>query len=163
MPSFDIVSELDLQEVDNAVNQTKKEIQTRYDFKGSKASIEFEKPGPIVVLADDKMKLQAINEILSQKLAKRGVSVKSLERKESEKASGDMLRQDITLKQGIIQDDAKKLIKIIKDLGVRKSQAQIQGEQVRVTAPKRDDLQQIIQLLKSSSLDIDVQFTNFRD
>ncbi|HMO16927.1 MAG TPA: YajQ family cyclic di-GMP-binding protein [Oligoflexia bacterium] len=163
MPSFDIVSELDLQEVDNAVNQAKKEIVTRYDFKGSKSSISFEKPGPIVVLADDKMKLQAINEILSQKLAKRGVSIKSLDRKETEKASGDMLRQEVALKQGISQDDAKKLIKTIKDMGVKKAQAQIQGEQVRVTAPKRDDLQLIIQNLKSASLDIDLQFNNFRD
>lgn len=164
MPSFDIVSEVDLQEVDNAINQVKKEIGTRYDFKGSKSHIVFmEKESKIEVLADDSMKLKALTEILNQKMSKRGISLKSLDYKDPEKASGDMLKQFILLKQGINTDDGRKLVKKIKDMPVKKVQAQIQDDQVRVTAPKRDDLQMVIQNLKSSVEDIDLQFTNFRD
>jgi len=164
MPSFDIVSEVDLQEVDNAINQVRKEIGTRYDFKGSIAEIKFlEKDSRLEILADDKMKLQALVEILNQKMSKRGISLKSLEYKEAEKASGDALRQSVILKQGISTDDGRKLVKKIKELPVKKGQAQIQDDQVRVTAPKRDDLQEVMQALKASVDDIDLQFTNFRD
>jgi uncharacterized protein YajQ (UPF0234 family) len=164
MPSFDIVSEVNLQEVDNAINQVRKEIETRYDFKGSIAEIKFlEKDSKLELLADDKMKLQALTEILNQKMSKRGISLKSLDYKDPEKASGDALRQSVILKQGIGSDDAKKLVKKIKELPVKKVQAQIQDDQVRVTAPKRDDLQAVIQALKTSVDDIDLQFTNFRD
>lgn len=164
MPSFDIVSEVNLQEVDNAINQVRKEIETRYDFKGSIAEIKFlEKDSKLELLADDKMKLQALTEILNQKMSKRGISLKSLDYKDPEKASGDALRQSVILKQGIGSDDAKKLVKKIKEIPVKKVQAQIQDDQVRVTAPKRDDLQAVIQALKTSVDDIDLQFTNFRD
>lgn len=164
MPSFDIVSEVNLQEVDNAINQVRKEIGTRYDFKGSIAEIKFtEKDSKLEILADDKMKLQALVEILNQKMSKRGISLKSLDYKDPEKASGDALRQTVILKQGISTDDGRKLVKKIKELPVKKVQAQIQDDQVRVTAPKRDDLQEVIQALKASVDDIDLQFTNFRD
>jgi len=164
MPSFDIVSEVDLQEVDNAVNQVKKEIQTRYDFKGSKSSISYEKGQEIIkVHADDTMKLRAIGEMLYQKATKRGISAKSLEFGETERGTGDSIRQEITVKQGIKTEDAKKLVKSIKEANIKKVQAQIQGEQVRVTGPKRDDLQQAIQFIKESITDLDLQFINFRE
>lgn len=163
MPSFDIVSEVNIQEVDNALNQARKEIETRYDFKGSRCEIKYEKDKGISLLADDSMKLRSLTEIVNQKMAKRGISPRSLEYKEPEKASGDMLRQLILLKQGINTDDAKKLVKTIKDAGLKKIQAQIQGEQVRVTGPKRDDLQSVIALLRENVKDLDLQFTNFRD
>ncbi len=164
MPSFDIVSEVDLQEVDNAINQVRKEIGTRYDFKGSIAEIKFtEKESRLDLLADDSMKLKSMVEILNQKMSKRGISLKSLDYKDPEKASGDSLRQSIILKQGISNEDGKKLVKKIKELPVKKVQAQIQDDQVRVTAPKRDDLQEVIQSLKTLIDDIDLQFTNFRD
>lgn len=163
MPSFDIVSEVNLQEVDNALNQARKEIETRYDFKGSKSEIKHEKDKGIILLADDTMKLKSLNDIINQKFAKRGISPKSLEAKETEKASGDMLRQVISLKQGIKTEDAKRIIKVIKDSGIKKVQAQIQGEQVRVTGPKRDDLQSAIAVVKEHVSDLDLQFINFRE
>jgi uncharacterized protein YajQ (UPF0234 family) len=163
MPSFDIVSEVDLQEIDNAVNQAKKEIETRYDFKGSKCAISYERSGSIKITADDTMKLRSVNDILIQKLSKRGVSTKSLEYKEHERGSGDTIRQELVIKEGIKQDDAKRVVKVIKESNIKKVQGQIQGEQVRVTGPKRDDLQQIIQYIKENVTDLDLQFTNFRD
>ncbi len=163
MPSFDIVAEVDLQEVDNAINQAKKEIETRYDFKGSKSSISYDKNGTITLTAEDSMKLRSVSEILNQKMAKRGISLKSLEYKELEKASGDTIRQEVLLKQGIKTEDAKRIVKIIKEGKLKKVQGQIQGEQVRVSAPKRDELQLAIQLVKSEVSDLDLQFTNFRD
>lgn len=162
MPTFDIVAEVNLQEVDNAINQAKKEIETRYDFKGTKSSISYDKSGTISIVADDTMKLRSVNEILSQKLSKRGISLNSLEYKETERGSGDTIRQDIVLKQGIKTDDAKRIVKLIKD-SKKKVQGQIQGEQVRVTGAKRDDLQEVIQLVKGNITDLDLQFTNFRD
>jgi len=163
MPSFDIVSEIDLQEVDNAINQTIKEIQTRYDFKGSKSEVIFEKEKDIQLLADDTMKLRSLSEILNQKMSKRGISPKALEFKEPEKASGDMLRQTVVLKKGLKSEDAKKITKSIKESGLKKIQAQIQGEQIRITGPKRDDLQAVISYVKENITDLDLQFTNFRD
>lgn len=164
MPSFDVVSEVNLQEVDNAVNQTTKEIGTRYDFRGSKCSIEFDREKAMLqIFADDKMKLQAMTEILNQKMAKRGVSVRSLNFKDPETATGDALRQTVEIKQGISTDDARDLVKRVKQLNLKKVQAQIQGEQVRVTGPKRDDLQEVIGFLKKEITNLDLQFTNFRD
>ncbi len=163
MPSFDIVSEIDLQEVDNAINQTLKEIQTRYDFKGSKSDVIFEKEKDIQLLADDTMKLRSLSEILNQKMSKRGISPKALEFKEPEKASGDMLRQTVVLKKGLKSEDAKKITKSIKESGLKKIQAQIQGEQIRITGPKRDDLQAVIAYVKENITDLDLQFINFRD
>ncbi|MCB0359533.1 MAG: YajQ family cyclic di-GMP-binding protein [Bdellovibrionales bacterium] len=161
MPSFDVVSKVDMQEVDNAVNQAIKEVQTRYDFRNSKSSIEFNKE-VIVLHADDKMKLKALQEILNQKMTKRGVGVRSLDYKDPEEATMGSLRQRVEIKQGISQDDAKKIVKRIKDENLKKVQAQIQQDQVRVTGPKRDDLQQVISLLKEA-IPLELQFVNFKD
>lgn len=161
MPAFDIVSKIDLQEVDNAVNQAKKEIATRYDFRNSKSTIEFVDEA-IQLFADDSMKLRAMNEILTQKLAKRGLGVRAFDFKEPEQASGEALRQKVELRQGISGDDARKIVKLIKEAKLKKIQAQIQGDQVRVTAPKRDDLQGAIQLVKEN-IKLELQFVNFRD
>ena len=162
MPSFDVVSEVDMHEVDNAVNQAKKEIETRYDFKGSKTEITKEE-NLITVVSEDSMKLKAVNQILNEKMAKRGVGLRSLKYQEPEKAGGDMLRQRIEILQGISTDDARKIVKYSKDQKLKKVQAQIQQDQVRVTAPKRDDLQKVIALLKQEIDTIELQFTNFRD
>ena len=164
MPSFDIVSEIDMQEVDNAVNQAIKEIQQRYDFKGSKSEIKLEKEKEkegITVLADDDYKLKAIVDILQSKFIKRGISVKSLDYGKAEAASGSMIRQVIKLKNGIPTEKAKEIIKIIKETKL-KVQSQIQEEQVRVTGKNIDDLQEIMALLKGKDLDIPLQFENFR-
>ena len=162
MPTFDVVSTVDMQEVDNAVNQACKEIGTRYDFKNSKSKIEREEE-KITLWADDKMKLQAITDILNQKMIKRGISVRSLDYKEAETASGDMLRQTVLIKQGISTEQGKKIVKLIKDQKMKKIQAQIQADQVRVSGPKRDTLQEVITLLKDKVEDLDLQFVNFRD
>jgi len=164
MPSFDIVSEIDMQEVDNAVNQARKEIEQRYDFKGSKSEINLEKEKEkegITVLADDDYKLKAIIDILQSKFIKRGISIKSLDYGKAEAASGSMVRQVIKLKNGIPTEKAKEIIKIIKETKL-KVQSQIQEEQVRVTGKNIDDLQEIIALLKGKELDIPLQFENFR-
>lgn len=161
MPSFDAVSKVDMQEVDNAVNQTKKELESRYDFRGSKAKVELEKDS-ISILADDDMKLKAIHEILCQKIAKRGVGIRVLDFKDPEKASGMMLKQKIIIKQGISQDDAKSMVKLIKEAGLKKIQTQIQQDQLRVTGPKKDDLQDVIKLLKEN-VKLELQFVNFKD
>lgn len=164
MPSFDIVSEINMQEVDNAVNQAKKEIEQRYDFKGSKSEIKLEKEKgkeAITVLADDDYKLKAIVDILQSKFVKRAISVKSLDYGKAEPASGSMVRQVIKLKMGIPTEKAKEIIKIIKDTKL-KVQAQIMEEQVRVTGKNIDDLQELIALLKGKDLDLPLQFGNFR-
>lgn len=161
MPSFDVVSRVDMQEVDNAVNQTRKEIATRYDFRSGKSEIQFDKKS-ITLIADDKMRLEAMVEILNQKMVKRGIGVRSLDFKEPEGASGMMLRQLVELKQGISADDGRKIVKTIKDAKLKKIQAQIQDDQVRVTAPKRDDLQEAIKLLKAE-IELELQFVNFKD
>ncbi|MEK6725677.1 MAG: YajQ family cyclic di-GMP-binding protein [Deltaproteobacteria bacterium] len=164
MPSLDIVSEIDMQEVDNAVNQARKEIEQRYDFKGSKSEINLEKEKEkegITVLADDDYKLKAIIDILQSKFIKRGISIKSLDYGKAEAASGSMVRQVIKLKNGIPTEKAKEIIKIIKETKL-KVQSQIQEEQVRVTGKNIDDLQEIIALLKGKDLDIPLQFENFR-
>lgn len=161
MPSFDIVSKLDLQEVDNAVNQTLKEIAQRYDFKGSKCEVALEKEA-IRILADDDYKLKAVVDILQSKCLKRGVSLKALQYGKAEPASGGMVRQLVSLQQGISKEKGKEIIAAIKDSKL-KVQGQIQDDQVRVTGKSRDDLQETIQLLKGKDLDIELQFVNFRD
>lgn len=160
MPSFDIVSKVDMQEVDNAVNQVKKEIGQRYDFKGSKSEIEL-KEEAITVLADDDYKLKAVIDILQSKIINRKISLKSLDYGNEEPASGGMIRQVINIKQGIATEKGKEINKIIKDAKM-KVQSQIQGDQVRVTGKKIDDLQEVIQLLKSKDLGVDLQFVNMR-
>lgn len=161
MPSFDIVSKVDLQELDNAVNQLLKEIRTRYDLKNSKCNVEFDKKEKITLLADDNMKLKAVQDILREKCSKRGIGVRSLDFKDPEQASGDMLRQEIQIKQGISADDGRKITKFIKELSLKKVQAQIQGDQVRVSGPKLDDLQAAISAVKGG-IELELQFVNFK-
>ena len=160
MPSFDIVSKVDMQEVDNAVNQTIKEIAQRYDFKGSKSEVTLEKDS-IKVLADDDFRLKAIIDILQSKFIKRGISIKSLDYGKAETASGGMVRQNIAIRQGIAKEKGKEICTIIKETKI-KVQGQIQEDQVRVTGKNIDDLQEIIQLLKGKDMDVELQFINFR-
>ncbi len=160
--SFDIVSQVDLQEADNAVNQAAREITQRYDFKGSNSSIELDrKDGKIAVESDSDFRLKQVVDVLESKLVKRGISLKSLSYGEIEHGSHDVARQLITLQSGIDKENAKKITKLIKDLGL-KVQAQIQDDQVRVTGKSKDDLQECIQMLKDSDLPFDMQFTNYR-
>jgi len=161
MPSFDIVSKVDMQEVDNAVTQAAKEISQRYDFKGSKSSITPEKDF-VKVMADDDYKLKAVIDVLQSKFMKRGISIKALQYGKVEQASGGMVRQIITVQQGISKEKGKEIIAVIKESKL-KVQAQIQDEQVRVTGKNRDDLQEAIASLKGKDLDVEMQFTNFRD
>ena len=165
MPSFDVVSKVDMQEVDNAVNQVRKEISTRYDFRNSKSSVELDKtPNKelITINADDKMKLDAITDMLNQKMAKRGVGVRALDYQEEEQAMGGSIRQKVLIKQGIQTEDGKKINKLIKELGLKKVSSQIQQEQVRVNGPSRDDLQAVIKALKEK-IELELQFVNFKD
>ena len=161
MPSFDIVSRVDMQEVDNAVNQAKKEIAQRYDFKGSKSSVTL-KEGNVVIVADDDFKLKAVIDILHSKAYKRGISMKSFDFGKVEDASGGVVRQTVAIRQGISKDLGREINGIIKKLKL-KVQSQIQDDQVRVTGKKIDDLQTVIQTLKEKDLDIDLQFVNMRD
>jgi cyclic-di-GMP-binding protein len=163
VPSFDVVSKLDLQEVDNAVNQTKKELATRYDFRGTGSDIE-QTPEGIVIRSSDKEHVGAAYKVLMEKMVKRGVSLKMLDPQEPEPAAKQTMRQLIQLKQGISTEKGKELVKRIKDAKL-KVQAQIQDEQVRVTGKNRDDLQACIRLLRAATDDVglDLQFVNFRD
>ncbi len=162
MPSFDIVSKVNLQEVDNAVNQAKKEIETRFDFRGSRSSVSLSGKDEVEILADDDFKLNAVIEILKAKFVKRNVSLKSLEFGKVEKASGDTVRQKVKIKQGLTQDEMKELIKIIKDTKL-KVQTQIMGDELRVSGKKIDDLQSVIAHLKSIDFKVPLQFVNYRD
>ena len=158
--SFDVVSEVDMQEVDNAVNQAIKEIGTRYDFRGSKSEISLE-GDTIKLIGDDEYKLGAVVDVLKGKMVKRNVSIKNLEFGKVEAASGATVRQLVTIKKGISQENAKKVTKAIKDMKI-KVQASIQGDQVRVSGKDKDDLQAIIQMLKNLDVPVELQFTNFR-
>ncbi len=161
MPSFDVVCETDMQEMDNAVNQTHKEITTRYDFKGSKANITLSDE-TITIVGDDDYKLNTVAEILRAKLVRRNLDPKCLEYGELEDASGDAKRQILSIKQGISQELAKTMIKAIKQEKM-KVQASIQGDQIRISGKKRDDLQSVITLIKGMDTDRPVNFVNFRD
>jgi len=158
--SFDIISKIDLQEVDNAVQQALKEIHQRYDFKGSISDIRREKE-VLHLVADDEYKLKAVIEILLQKLAARRVPAKGLTFETPEQATGQSLRQQIILQQGIPQEQAKEIVKILKSSGL-KVQASIQADQVRVKGKSRDELQGAMKVLRDSSLKLDMQFTNYR-
>jgi uncharacterized protein YajQ (UPF0234 family) len=160
MPSFDAVSEVDLQEVMNAVVQTSREVGNRYDFKGSAAGVE-NKENQITVKADNEFQLGQVKDILHLKLAKRGIDILSLKAGKVE-AGNNLVRQVIDVQQGINQDTSRKIVKLIKEKKL-KVQASIQGEKVRVTGKKRDDLQNVIGLLNDSKLDVPLQFVNFRD
>lgn len=159
-PTFDIVSEFDVQELDNAINQVKKEIISRYDFKGSKATVTLNKEN-IVLLAENDNKINAIIDILQSKAVKRNLSLKIFDYGKIDPSGGSMVKQTITLKQGVNQDIAKKIIKLIKDSKL-KVQSQIQGDVVRVTGKNIDDLQEVIALVKENDLEIPLQFINFR-
>lgn len=158
--SFDIVSKLDMQELTNAIQQAVREIETRFDFKGSKSSIALEKE-ELVIVSDDEFKLQNVKDILYAKMTKRGISIKNLELGKIEPAASGTVRQRIQLKQGIDQDNAKKINIMIRDSKL-KVKSQIQGDQIRVTGKSRDDLQKIIQMLKAADLPLELQFVNFR-
>jgi len=161
MPSFDVVSQVDPQEVDNALNQTRKEVGQRYDFKGSKTEIRQEE-NDIHIVSDDDYKVKAVVDVLQSKLVRRGVSLKALVYGTIEPGPGGLAKQTITVQQGIDTDKARHIVKLIKDSKI-KVQAQIQADQVRVSGKKRDDLQAVMQLLKQQDLDLPLQFTNFRD
>ncbi|TCS84375.1 YajQ family cyclic di-GMP-binding protein [Tepidibacillus fermentans] len=158
--SFDIVSQVDTQEVDNAVNQAKKEISQRYDFKNSKVEISLE-GDQIKILADDEYKLKAVIDVLQTKLINRKVSIKNLEYGKIEDATGGTVRQMIKIKQGIESEIAKQIVKDIKNLKL-KVQAQIMNDQVRVSGKSRDDLQSVIQFLRGQDYNLELQFTNYR-
>ncbi len=161
MPSFDVVSQVDRQEIDNAVNQTRKEISQRYDFKGTKTTIDIEKDS-LHVVSDDDFKVKAVVDVLQSKFVRRGISLKALVYGKIEPAAGGLAKQTITVQQGIDADHARQLVKLVKDTKL-KVQTQIQGDQLRISGKKRDDLQQVIQLLKAQDFDLPLQFLNFRD
>ncbi len=161
MPSFDVVSEIDLAEAENAVQNVMREIGTRYDFKGSKSSVEI-KDGVITINADDDMKLRQMHEILQGNMQKRGIEPGSLDYQKEEPAAGQSVRQNVLLKEGIAKDLAKDLVKKIKSEKF-KVQVAIQGEELRVTGKKRDDLQAVIAFLKGLKIDQPLQYKNFRD
>lgn len=158
--SFDIVSKLDFQEMINAINQTEREIETRFDFKGSKSSLKLEKE-TLVITSDDEYKLNAAIDILQSKMIKRGLSLKNVDYGKVEPASMGTVRQRITLKQGIDQDNAKKINVLIRDSKL-KVKSQIQGDQIRVTGKSKNDLQAVMQLLRKADLPLDLQFTNLK-
>ena len=161
--SFDVTTGVDLQEVDNAVNQAQKEIAQRYDFKGSKASIEFNRAGNMLVLvADDDFRMRALFDVVQQKLIKRGVPVKNLTVGDVKPAGGDTVRREIALKTALDGETAKKVVAAIKDAKMKKVQASIQGEQVRVTSPSKDELQDVIALLRAREFDVELKFGNYR-
>jgi uncharacterized protein YajQ (UPF0234 family) len=161
MPSFDIVSEVNQQEVKNALEQANKEIANRYDFKGSDARIE-QKEMELTVFADDEFKLGQVMDVLRTRLAKRNVDIRMLEMGKIEKISGDKVKQPVKVKVGIAQEKAKSIVKLLKDAKLKVA-GSIQGEAVRVSGAKKDDLQAAIQLVRQSVTDQPLQFTNFRD
>jgi cyclic-di-GMP-binding protein len=161
--SFDVTTGVDLQEVDNAVNQAQKEIAQRYDFKGTKVSLEFTRAtNTLVLVADDDFRMRALFDVLQQKLIKRGVSVKNLTIGEIKPAGGDTVRREITLKTALDGETAKKVAAAIKDAKMKKVQAAIQGEQVRVTSPSRDDLQVVMAMLRGQDFGVELKFGNYR-
>lgn len=158
--SFDIVSQVDLQEVDNAVNQARKEIETRFDFKNSRSRIDFDGK-QITLISDDEYKLQAVMDVLQSKCVRREVPLKALKPGKVEPAAGGTVRQVVELQQGIAQDVAKTIVKLIKDSKL-KVQVSIQGDQIRVSGKSKDDLQAVIQMLRGADLPVALQFVNYR-
>ena len=161
--SFDVTTGVDLQEVDNAINQATKEVGQRYDFKGAKIEIEFKRAeGLISLLADTDMRMRALFDVVQSKLIKRGVPVKNLDIGEVKPAGGDTLRREIKLKQALDTETAKKVAAAIKEQKFKKVQASIQGEQVRVSALSRDELQAVITFLRTQDVGVELQFGNYR-
>lgn len=162
MPSFDVVSELNLMEVENAFNQARKEIGQRFDFKGTATDLERDKEGNVVVKANSDGRAEAALGVLMEKLAKRGVPLEGLDPQKVEPASEGHVRQLVKLKKGLKTEDARKIVALVKDQGL-KVQAAIQGEAVRITGKKRDDLQACMQVIRAGDLGVPLQFQNFRE
>src|SRR5690348_16138955 len=161
--SFDVTTGVDLQEVDNAVNQAQKEIGQRYDFKGSKSTIEFKRAEELIALAaDSDFQMRALFDVLQSKLIKRGVPVKNLDIGEIKQAAGDTVRREVKLKTALDSDTAKKVAAAIKDAKLKKVQASIQGDQVRVSSPSKDDLQEAMALLRKGDFGVELKFGNYR-
>ena len=161
--SFDVSTGVDLQEVDNAVNQARKEIATRYDFKGTDCTVEFDRGVAVVKLeGDDAYRLTAVLQVLREKLARRNVPLKNLDQGKVEIASLGRARQTIGLKQGIDQETGKKMVKTIKDHGFKKVQVQIQGDELRVTSPSKDELQSVMAFLRGEDWGVELKFGNYR-
>ncbi len=162
MPSFDVVSELNLMEVENAFNQARKEIGQRFDFKGTRTDLERDPEGHVVVRAGSEGRAEAALGVLMEKLAKRGVPLEGLDPQRVEPAAGGTVRQLVKLKKGLKQEDAKRIVALVKDSGL-KVQAAIQGEAVRITGKKKDDLQACMQRIRAAGLGVPLQFQNFRE
>ncbi len=160
MPSFDIVSEIDLQEVDNAINQARKEVESRYDFKGSKAEIQWDKK-EVTLMAEDDYKVEAMAGILQTKLHRRGIDIKAIKFEKMEPAGGRMLRQKVNLIQGIDREVAKDVIKMIKDSKL-KVQPAIADDKIKVTSKSIDELQECISLVRGGNFNVPLQFNNMR-
>src|SRR5215467_3258646 len=161
--SSDVTTGVDLQEVDNAINQAQKELAQRYDFKGSKASIEFKRAEALLLLvADNDFQMRALFDIVQTKLIKRGVSVKNLDVGEVKQAGGDTVRREVKLKTALDGETAKKVAAAIKDAKLKKVQASIQGDQVRVSSPSKDELQEAIALLRKGDFGVELKFGNYR-
>jgi uncharacterized protein YajQ (UPF0234 family) len=161
--SFDVTSNVDLQEVDNALNQARKEVAQRYDFKGAKASIEFDtKESKLVLVADDDFKLNALWDIVQTRLVRRNVPVKNLTRGSIIAAANSTVRQEIMLQQGIPIEKARDIVKFLKDAKLKKVQASIQGDQLRLTSPSKDDLQEAMRQLREQDFGVALQFGNYR-
>ena len=164
MPSCDVPSEVDLQEVDNAVNQARKEVAQRYDFKGSKAAIDFDRAEATLTLtADDEFKMQSLWEVVETRLVRRKVPLKNVKRGDLERGANDTVRRVVTLQQGIPTEASRDIVKFIKDRKLRKVQAAIQGDQLRISSPSRDELQQVITLLREQDFGVELHFGNYRE
>jgi uncharacterized protein YajQ (UPF0234 family) len=162
--SFDVTSGVDLQEVDNAVNQAKKELAQRYDFKGSKSSIDFKRTENLLELvADDNFKMDAVWDILQTRMVRRGVPIKNLKPSDILPLAGGLVKRTVTLQQGIPSDEAKAIVKFLKEQPLKKVQAAIQADQVRVSSPSRDELQTAIRMLKGHDFGIELKFGNYRE
>ena len=162
--SFDVTSTVDLQEVDNALNQARKEVVQRYDFKGSKAAIEFSRAdNTITLVADDEFKMQALWEIVQGRMVKRSVPVKNLTLGDIERGGNDTVRRVVTLQQGIPVDTSKAIVRFLKDRKLKKVQAAIQADQLRISSPSKDELQTVMQLLRAEDFGIELQFGNRRE
>jgi cyclic-di-GMP-binding protein len=164
MPSFDVTSTIDLQEVDNAVNQARKEVAQRYDFKGSKAAIDFDRTeGTLTLTADDEFKMQSLWEVLEIRMVKRKVPLKNLKRGDIERGANDTVRRIVTLQQGIPTEAGREVVKFLKDKKLRKVQPAIQGDQLRISSPSRDELQSVMAMLREQDFGVELQFGNYRE
>jgi cyclic-di-GMP-binding protein len=164
MPSFDVTSKVDLQEVDNAVNQARKEVAQRYDFKGSKAAIDFDRAGGTLTLtADDEFKMQSLWEVIETRLVRRKVPLKNMKRGDLERGANDTVRRIVTLQQGIPTEAGREIVKFLKDKKLRKVQPAIQGDQLRISSPSRDELQEVMALLRGQDFGVELQFGNYRE